>query len=495
MMRLILSVDIGTSGLKLLLWDKNSGRVVTESRSYRTMNPFQGAAEQQPQDWYAALRDALPCLLKKAQARAEDICAIGVDSISWTPVCLDENGSVLCPAPIWMDTRAGAENEELKEIIGEEAVFALSGNPLQPYYNLPKMRWLLRHVPDLKKRLRHVLTGNGYIVYRLTGALTHDLCQAYAWGCFNMEEGTWDTSLAEKSGLDPAWLPDLCECTAIAGVVTQKAAEECGLVPGIPVVAGGLDAACGAAGAGVIAPGITHEQSGSAGGMSICDDRFRPVRGLILSRHIVPGRYLLQGGTVGGGGVMRWMTDWMSPADSDKALRGEELTALAAQVPPGSDGVLLLPYLAGERSPIWNPDAKGVYYGLSFATGRGHMARAALEGAAYALRHNIDFARDAGASVGILRAVGGASRNALWMQIKADITGESICETVCPEATGLGCAIMAAVGCGELRSFDEAAFPEAGKTYTPDPANRQTYDSGYRQYRQLYAQLQEMMKG
>lgn len=495
----ILALDIGTSGAKLLLLNKDTGEYFARSESYPTFAPAANRAEHDPALWYEAVKRGIPALLREAHVRAEDICAVGVDGISWTPVLLGPKGELLCRSPIWYDTRADKECEEIDRAFGEDAFFPLCGNPNQPYYNVPKLKWLLQHEAVKAAEICRILSCNGYIVYKLTGEVTHDLCQAYAWCFFDMEHGCWDGTAAEKLGIDCAWMPKLCECTQIVGTVSRKAAAECGLRAGTCVVAGGLDAACGAVGAGVIAPGVTHEQSGSAGGMSICEKAYRPVKGLILSRHVVPGQYLLQGGTVGGGSLVRWL-DGVLHSDlggESKARRREEMTRLAALVPAGSDGVTFLPYMAGERSPIWNPHAKGVYYGLDYSATRGHMIRAVLEGAAYALNHNLMLARHEGISIGMLRAVGGAAQNELWMQIKADITGESICCVASTETTAIGCAVMAGVGCGAYPDFDSAAarLCGIGRVYTPNEENRAVYREGYERYLALYQNLADMMKG
>lgn len=493
----ILAVDQGTSGMKLLLWDTRTGERFTAGRDYPTQSPAPGWGEQNPDDWWQALCAGVPEVLQKAGVSAEAIAAIGVDGISWTPVMLDEAGRVLAPAPIWYDTRAQEECQEIHRRVGEGA-FACSGNPVQPYYTLPKVMWFEKHRPEVAAQIRHVLGSNGYLVYKLTGIFSQDHSQAYGWACYNMADGLWDEAMARQLGIDPGWLPPLYESSAIVGEVTAEAAALCGLCAGIPVIAGGLDAACGALGAGVINPGPVHEQSGSAGGMSICTDRYQPARGLIVSRHVAPGRWLVQGGTVGGGGLVNWLCREMYP-DADKTEKKErrnELTQAAAAVPAGSEGLIFLPYMAGERSPIWNPQAKGVFFGLDFAKGRGHMARAVMEGAALALRHNIERAPETEKKE--MRAVGGASANALWMQIKADVTGCPIRAVADPDATSLGCAMLAGLGCGLFENLDQACarFVELAETaYTPNPAHKAIYDKRFEQYKHLYNTLEGTMKG
>jgi xylulokinase len=270
--------------------------------------------------------------------------------------------------------------------------------------------------------------------------------------------------------------------------VTKEAAALTGLKAGTPVVAGGLDAACGALGAGVYKAGQTQEQGGQAGGMSICTDKALAHKKLILGTHVVPGLWLLQGGTVGGGGTLKWFRQELG-----KDLSFDDLTAEAEKTPAGSDGVVFLPYMAGERSPIWNPDAKGVFYGLSFDKTRGHMIRALLEGVAFSLEHNLRTAAETGVRVDTLNAMGGASNSVLWTQIKADVTGKTIQVPASDTATTLGAAILAGVGCGIYAGYEEAVTRtiRITRTQTPNPENRKVYDRSMELYLTLYENLKQ----
>ncbi len=488
MKSLLLAIDIGTSGAKLLLLDASTGKTDSVTVSYPTSSPMPGYAEQNPDSWWQAVQSGIPALLASAGRSADEIAAIGIDSVSWTPVLLNKAGKVLSSAPLWYDTRSGKECEKLSEYA--EKAFLVSGNPMQPYYLLPKIKWFAANRPEVLAETAHILSGNGFIGYRLTGTMTQDECQGYGWCFFDMAKGEYDATFAEELGFDLSLLPDICKCTDIIGTVTPEAARACGLVSGIPVVAGGLDAACGAVGAGVYEPGAIHEQSGSAGGMSICTDTCPSSRGLILSRHVVPGYWLLQGGTVGGGNLVRWLLEQLANGEDAKQLRNR-LTDEAARIPAGSDGLLFLPYMAGERSPIWNPDAKGVFFGLDYSKTPAHMMRAVLEGAAFSLRHNMEAA---GNPAGTLLAVGGASRNPLWMQIKADITGHPICAVNSPDATAIGCAMVAGVGAGILKGFDEVKRYAASEApYWPDSSCAAQYESSYEKYLLLYDRLKDLM--
>ena len=271
-----------------------------------------------------------------------------------------------------------------------------------------------------------------------------------------------------------------------------QAAQMTGLLEGTPVVAGGLDAACGTLGAGVIDPGQTQEQGGQAGGMSLCIDQYAADPRLILGTHVVPDRWLLQGGTTGGGGALKWLRETMC-----SELTYGQMDALAAQVLAGSDGVIFLPYMAGERSPIWNPNASGVFFGLNYAKSRAHLIRAVMEGVGFALRHNLEVAQEAGAYAQTLRSVGGSSNSRLWTQIKADITGHAIHVPASDTAATLGAAILAGVGTGVYQSFASACQKTVKITRmdAPDASKQAIYAARYAQYRELYTRLEPMMTG
>ena len=487
---LLLGIDIGTSGCKVALFNAEGKVVAHESREYDVFYPQHGWAEQNPDDWWSGVCAATKTLIEKNKIDAGNIAGIGIDGQSWSAIPLSADGKCLHNTPIWMDTRALDVCKELDAKIGSEKIFEICGNPLQPAYTLPKILWYKKHQPEVYDKADKILQSNSYIVFKLTDAVTQDICQAYGLHCFDMRKGRWDNELCAEMGIRPSLLPDIYPCHAIVGKVTKSAARETGLCEGIPVAAGGLDAACGTLGAGVIRSGETQEQGGQAGGFSICTDSYSADPRLILSYHVVPDRWLLQGGTVGGGGVMKWLaTELWSEATFS------ELGEIASNIPAGSDGVVFLPYMAGERSPIWDPDAKGVYYGLDYAKTRGHIIRASLEGAAFALRHNLEVAEQAGANIKRLRAMGGAANSKIWTQIKADITGKAIDVPSSDTATTLGAAILAGVATGVYANFEEAVAKTVSITRSHEP-NFETapiYKKNYDTYLELYERLKPIM--
>lgn len=480
-------VDIGTSACKAAVFDEDGQVLAQANRSYPVSYPASGWAEQDPESWWDAAQAALRDVLHQGGADPAKICGVGVDGQSWSAIPVDEAGRVLAPAPIWMDTRARDICQRVKQDVGGKRIFDVSGNDFLPSYTTPKMLWFKEERPDIFARTCKFLQSNSFIVLKLTGVLSQDLSQGYGIHFFDMEKLSYNESLADALGLSVDLLPPLYACDAVVGTVTAEAAAQTGLRTGTPVVAGGLDAACGTLGAGVYKTGQTQEQGGQAGGMSICTDRPLSHEKLILSPHVVPGMWLLQGGTVGGGGALRWFRQELG-----QGMSFDQLTAEAEQIAPGADGLLFLPYMAGERSPIWDPDAKGVFCGLSFGKTRGHMVRAVLEGTAFSLEHNLRVAAETGVQVDVLNAMGGASNSVLWTQIKADVTGKRIQVPGTDTATTLGAALLAAVGCGVFRNYEEAVARTIRITRTQTPQG--AHHKKYQKYMELYLRLYEDLK-
>ena len=482
----LLGVDIGTSSCKTALFDPQ-GRIVAQSGSdYPVHYPEKGWAEQDPLDWWGGVCRATGQMMAQCGIGPGEIAGIGVDGQSWSAIAMDGKGQVLCPTPIWTDTRSG----DICREADARRLFEVCGNPAQPGYTWPKILWYRKHRREIFDRTEWILQSNSYIVYRMTGEITQDMSQGYGLACFDMRRGCWDEEVCDELGIPRRFLPRIVKSHEVVGKLTREAAREMGLREGIPVVAGGLDAACGTLGAGVVRPGQTQEQGGQAGGMSICVDRYASDPRLILGFHVVPGRWLLQGGTTGGGGALKWLRETMYPA-----LSFEEMSELAGKAEAGSGGVVFLPYMAGERSPIWNPRACGVFFGLNFSTTPGQMIRACMEGVAYALRHNLETAQNAGARAECLRAMGGSANSSVWTQIKADVTGREIEVPSSDTATTLGAAILAGVGTGVFAGFEEACAETVRirKRYVPDAGKRDVYERGYQVYRDLYPALSELM--
>lgn len=482
----LLGIDIGTSACKVAVFNEDGEVLAQSSQPYQVYYPEQGWAEQDADEWWNAICAAIREVLAADAVNTADICGIGVDGQSWSAIPVDKDGNALDRTPIWMDTRARDICDRVKAEVGMDTIFQVAGNDFLPSYSTPKMLWFKENKPEVFAKTYKFLQSNSYIVFKLTGIMSQDLSQGYGVHFFDMNKLEYDQKLAEKLGLSVDLVPDLYRCDQVVGTVTEEAAKATGLCEGIPVVAGGLDAACGTLGAGVYKPGQTQEQGGQAGGMSICTDRALAHEKLILSAHVVPDMWLLQGGSVGGGGALKWFRQ-----EFGKDMSFDDLTAEAGAVPAGSDGVVFLPYMSGERSPIWNPDAKGVFYGLSFDKTRGHMIRAVLEGVAFSLEHNLRTAAETGIQVDTLNAMGGAANSVLWTQIKADVTGKKIQVPASDTATTLGAAILAGIGCGVYTDYEEAVTRTIAVTRVqePDMEKHEQYKRSVELYLRLYQDL------
>jgi len=501
MEKLLLGIDIGTSACKAAVFNELGDVVASVAREYDVYYVREGWVEQNPDQWWTTVIEAIQSLLKEQSIDPADIMGIGIDGQSWSAIPVDIQGNVLACTPIWMDTRSGENCSRLKSEIGEDEIFSLCGNPVEPMYTTPKILWFKENMPDVYRRTHKFMQSNSFIVYRMTGEFSQDISQGYGLHCFNMRKGCWDQDMCRKMKLDIHKLPDrISQCHEIVGKVSGKAAEATGLQVGTPVVAGGLDAACAALGAGVIHAGQTQEQGGQAGGMSICIDEYKADPRLILSSHVVPGKWLLQGGTVGGGGVIRWFEKEFCEFERSSgrlcATSSFEIMDREAQeIAGGSDGVIFLPYMAGERSPIWDKNAKGVFFGLDYSKTRAHMIRACLEGVAFSLKHNIEIAEQAGATVGALHATGGSANSVLWTQIKSDVTGKEIIVPSSDMSTTMGAAILAGVGAGVYRDFEEAAQKcvKVVREHKPHPDGAEAYIKNYSTYKKLYENLKSLM--
>lgn len=414
----VLTIDQGTSSLKAALW-RADGTVAAEStEAYELSRPAPTWAEIDPERWWQALVRASAAVLARASVAPDDVACVALDGIGWTLVATDAAFRPLVPAMTWLDRRAEAEAAALRARPDAAALVDLVANPLDAAYLTPKIAWLAAFRPDAFGAARWLLTASGWLVARLTGEASCDLTQAYGLHCFDIRHERWDAAAAESLGIPLDRLPPLRRAGHVAGGVSEIAARDTGLAPGIPVLTGGVDAAMAALGAGVTRPGLTQDQGGSAGGfgMSVAEVVVEPQ--LIFSHHVLAGQYLLQAGTVGGG-ALGWLRDVVGREDASF----DALTAEAASSPAGANGVLFLPYLAGERTPLWSSTARGVFAGLAYTTTRADLLRAAMEGCAFAVVDNLRLAEARGHRVTEWLGQGGAARSPLWNQIKADATG------------------------------------------------------------------------
>jgi xylulokinase len=497
----ILSIDVGTSSTKTTLW-KAQGRIVAESSIANPLNrPDALIAELDGKVWWQVVCRTIHEVLDKSGIQPEAIAGIGVDGIGWALVPVDEQANPLAPVMTWLDRRAIEETNWLKSLPQINDWVALDANPMDEAYTTPKLVWLRRHHPDIFEKTHKFLGSSGYMVAKLTGEFTCDFTLAYGFHFFDMKRNRWDEQAAELIGIPLEKMPPLYAPHTIVGKVTRQAAAETGLASGTPVIAGCLDAVAGALGAGVVQPGQTNDQGGQAGGFGISLERVIVEPRLVFSHHAIPGQYLLAAATVGGGSL-NWFREQIDMLHGDALVSSsispfDQYSKQAETSPVGANGLIFLPYMAGERTPLWSNVARGVFFGLSYHTSRADMLRAIMEGCAYAVYDNLDIAAEHGVMVTEFLGAGGATKSCIWCQIKADIYGKPFIvaqrEDGGEGGNSLGLFALIAYGVGLQDNIPDcitSLLPKR-KVYQPSPNNHAIYQEYFQLYRTLSHKLQD----
>jgi xylulokinase len=485
----LLGIDVGTTGTRAIVVDASDGRVVAGATSeYPLYTPRPLWAEQDPDDWWrgtvAAVRDALAAARGTAPI---EIAGIGLSGQMHGVVMVDGAGRALGRSLIWCDGRTQEECDEITSRVGAERLIELTSNPALTGFSAPKLLWLRRHRPREYDQARTFLLPKDYVRLRLTGEAASEVSDASGTLLFDVTSRQWSREVLERLGIDAALLPPVFESPVPSAAVSASVASELGLRPGTPVVGGGGDQAAGAVGNGIVREGSVSSTIGSSGVVfAYAAEPVRDPRGRVHTFcHAVPGAWHVMGVTQAAGLSLRWLRDQLGGGDYDA------LTAQAAQAPAGSDGLWFLPYLMGERTPHLDPQARGVWFGLTAAHTRAHLTRSVMEGVAYSLKDCLDVLLGMGLPVGEVRASGGGARSGLWRQIQADVFGREVVGVQAAEGPAYGAALLAGVGTGAWRSVPEAceACVRIASRTEPDPAAQATYTRGHAVYQRIYAQV------
>jgi xylulokinase len=452
--------------------------------------------EQDPEDWWQAVCSAVRQVLAAHQNAAERVVGLAVSSQAPTLLPLGRTGFPLRPAMIWMDRRAEAEARRLDEILGEGTIYRVTGNRPDAFYVAPKLLWLKTHEPHLLAQTSRFVQVNGYINYRLTGEFSLDSAHAVLLQLRAYSTGEWYKPLCDACGIEPRQFPEVKAAHCCHGEVSPRAAEATGLRPGTPVMVGTVDSAAAALEAGALDPGVAVEMTGTSTVLIMPNDGGITEPAFIAMPHAIPGVHLLMGAMVASGASLRWFRDQLGEAEVQTARRlnldpFDLLTGQAAQVSPGSLGVVFLPYMAGERSPIWHTNAKGVFFGLSLATPKAALIRAVLEGTTFALCHTVEVAKRAGIQLSQIRSVGGGTRSILWNQIKADVLGMPVYLPQAPLGAPFGDAVLVGMGLGLYPDISGALHDmvKLETRFEPNLENHLKYQAVYRVFRNLYEHL------
>ena len=494
-MSLLLGIDIGTSGSKAVLIAPDGSVRAEATTEYPMAVPRPGWAEQDPEDWWKATVASIRQVL--AHAGGDGIAGIGLTGQMHGLVLLDEAGNVLRPCIMWNDQRTASQCAEIEQKVGRAKLIELAGKPALTGFTAGKILWVRENEPDVYRRAKHVLLPKDYVRYRLTGALAMDVADGSGTLLMDVRKRAWSDELLKLLDVPREWLPPLHESHEVVAAVSAEAASATGLQAGTPVVAGAGDQAAQSIGTGIAREGVVSVTIGTSGVVFAATNQYRfdPTGELHAYCHAVPDTWHLMGVTLSAGGSLRWFRDALCQEEQAEAQRtGRDvhdiITELAATAPAGSDGLLFLPYLTGERTPHADPNARGVFFGLSLRHTKAHMARAVLEGVTFSLRECIDLLCNLGQSCARVRVSGGGSRSVFWRQMMADVFGTEIVEVNVTQGAAYGAALLAGVGTGVYKNEEQAcaiAVHEIGST-KPAPDDG-AYGEAYERYRSLYPAL------
>ncbi|MCD6444137.1 hypothetical protein J7L70_03940 [Candidatus Bathyarchaeota archaeon] len=502
----LLGLDIGTTGCKAVLFSEDGGLVSQSYREYPLYHPRPSWSEEEPEDVWRGVVEALREVIARAGVNPKDVAALSVSAQgeAFTPVDRELNPLYRC-VTTW-DDRAVEEHEYILKRMNKTQLFELTGHPSSPVYTLFKLLWFKRRKPELYERSWKFLLWEDYVNMRLCGVPAIDYSLACRTMMFDIEKLRWSTEIIDLADLDVDKLPEPRPSGTVVGEVSRKASEETGLAEGTLVVTGGHDQACGALGVGAIDSGPAYVSTGTVESIVVASDK--PLidprtlsMGYASYCHVVPSRYLTLGVNPAAGVLLRWFRDkfgreYVEEATSKGVSAYDVMVEAASKVPIGSLGLLVSPYFMGAGTPNWDTYARGLIIGLTIAHGKPELVRAILEGITYELRLNVEALESLGVKVDELRTVGGGARSSFWLQLKADVTGKRVVVPEITEASSAGAAMLAGLGAGIYKSLDDALrrFYREARMCKPRADVKQSYDRFYQVYVKLYPKVKGIYK-
>ena len=508
-MHTLLGIDLGTTGVKAALFAAEDGHVLSSAFvDYPLAHPQPGWAEQDPAEWWQATVVAIrTCLVGAVRHNVQpsDVRGVGLSGQMHGVVLLDEQMQVLRPCIIWADQRSDAQCRWMTERVGATRLIELVSNPALPGFSAPKLLWIRDNEPEIFARAHTMLLPKDYIRFRLTGKVAMEISDAAGTCLLDVKQGRWSHEVLEAIELDPALLPPVVAADTVCGAITDEVAALTDLRPGTPVAGGGADNACGAVGNGIVRPGLALVSIGTSGVvLAYADtpqvDMSGPVPRVHTFNHAVPHAWYLMGVTQGAGLSLRWVRDNIGLPERAlerwTGLDAYELLAREAEsVPAGSEGLLFLPYLQGERTPHLDAFARGGWIGLTASHDRRHLIRAVFEGVAFSLKDCFSIIQEQGLPLEQLRATGGGAKSVLWRQIIADVLGVELVTTNASEGPAFGAALLAGVASGVYTSVTQACETtmRVVERTEPDSRNERAYTQAYETYRALYPALKPII--
>ena len=494
----VVAHDLGTTGNKATLYDREGRLVGASFQAYDTEYAHTGWAEQNPQDWWDAVCQSTRHLLSETGVNRNDIACVTFSGQMMGAVPLDKDARPLRNAIIWADQRALDQERWIGERVSFEDVYQITGHRLSSSYSLAKILWIRDHQPEIYQATYKFVHAKDSIVARLTGNFVTDPSDASSMNLYDLNSGAWSSKILDAVELPVDILPEIRQSIDVVGEVRADVADKVGVAAGTPVVIGGGDGACAAAGAGVINEGSAYNYVGSSSWIAISTAKpiYDPEYRTFTFGHVIPDMFMPTGTMQAAGASYQWTRDQLSLFEKETAERlgispYELINLEVAQVAPGADGLFFLPYLMGERSPRWNPHARGAFVGLTIRHTRAHMYRAVLEGVTMNLRVILDAFRDQGTRIEAMRLIGGGASGRIWNQIMADIYGMPVQRlTILEEATSMGAALVGGVGVGLYPGFSMIeTMNDVAIAVLPDRKAQAAYKKMLPIFNQLYRAL------
>ena len=502
-MAYIIGIDIGTSGTKTVLFDEAGKVIASKTIEYPMYQPQNGYAEQDPKDWADAVINTIKAVMTISGVNKEDVKGIGLSGQMHGLVMLDKQNEVIRRSIIWCDQRTANEVDQMNELLGREKLIEITANPALTGWTAAKILWVKNNEPENYERCRHILLPKDYIRFVLTHEYATEVSDASGMQLLNIAQRDWSDEVIDGLGLDKTMLGKVYESCEVTGRLTKRMAELTGLCEGTPVVGGAGDNAAAAVGTGVVEDGKAFTTIGTSGVVfahtsKMLTDKLGRVHTCCAA---VPGCWHVMGVTQGAGLSLKWFRDNFCNAEKETAkLMDVDAYYLMDKetdtVPIGANRLLYLPYLMGERTPHLDPDARGVFFGLSAMHTKKDMLRAVMEGVSYSLRDCVEVFKQMNVSVSDMMACGGGGTSAIWRQMLADLYGCPV-QTASPkEGPALGVALLAGVGVGLYSSVPQAceAVIKTDKIQNPIPDNTPKYEKCYKLYTEIYPALKESFK-
>lgn len=499
-MSYIIGVDCGTSGTKTVLFDEKGSVIASKTIEYPMYQPKNGYAEQNPHDWSDAMINTIKAVISMSNVKKEDIKGIGISGQMHGLVMLDKDNNVLRNSIIWCDQRTAVEVEQMNQIIGREKLVEITANPALTGWTAAKILWVKNNEPEIYEKCRHILLPKDYLRLILTGEYATEVSDASGMQLLNVPNRCWSDEILSSLEIEKSWLGKVYESCEVTGTLTKSMAETLGLCEKTIVVGGAGDNAAAAVGTGVVEDGKAFTTIGTSGVVfahtsSISIDKKGRVHTCCAA---VPNCWHIMGVTQGAGLSLKWFRDNFCTSEKETAkLMGVDeyylMDKQAEKVPVGANKLLYLPYLMGERTPHLDPDARGVFFGLSAIHTKRDMLRAVMEGVTYSLRDCIEVCREMGVNVSDMMACGGGGSSPLWRSMLADLYNCSVKTASSKEGPALGVAILASVGAGIYSNVPQACneIVKIDKIQEPNSENVPECEKYYRLYTEIYPALKE----